>query len=137
MITAMSISISGLNASAARLRASASNVANARTTGALPTNPVPAAAVPYAPVDVVQKSIGEGGGVAGVSATYVPRTPAYITVYDPADPSADARGMVAAPNVDLAQEAVSQIEAAMSFRANLAALKLEAQTTRELLDVLA
>ena len=136
MINATSISISGLNASAARLTASASNVANAGTAGALPTNPAPDAAAPYTPVDVVQKSIGEGGA-SGVSATYVPRTPAYVAAYAPDAPFADARGMVAVPNVDLAQEAVSQIEAALSFRANVAALKVEMKTTRDLLDVLA
>jgi flagellar basal-body rod protein FlgC len=137
MINAMSISISGLTASAARLSASASNVANARTTGALPGNAAPGAPAPYAPVDVVQTSLGESGGVAGVAATYVPRTPAYVAAYDPGEPFADARGMVGVPNVDLAQEALSQIAAAMSFRANLAALKLEVKTAKELIDVLA
>ena len=136
MINAMSISISGLKASAARLSASASNVANAGTAGALPTNPAPDAPAPYAPVDVVQKSIGEGGA-AGVAATYVPRTPAYVAAYDPDAPFADARGMIAVPNVDLAQEAVGQIEAALSFRANLAVLKLQAKASKDLLDVLA
>src|SRR5687768_9264224 len=111
MFNAMTISISGLHASSARLRASASNVANAGTAGALPTNPAPGAPAPYAPVDVVQTSIGDGGGAAGVAVTYAPRTPAYVAVHDPGAPFADARGMVAAPNVDLAQEAVSQIEA--------------------------
>jgi flagellar basal-body rod protein FlgC len=137
MINAMNISISGLHASAARLSASASNVANGRTTGGLPTNLAPSVPAPYAPVDVVQTSVGESGGVAGVAVTYVPRTPAYVVAYDPGEPFADARGMVAAPNVDLAQEAVSQIGAAMSFRANLAALKLEMETAKELIDVLA
>jgi flagellar basal-body rod protein FlgC len=137
MINAMTISISGLHASAARLSASASNVANARTTGTLPTNASPDAPAPYVPVDVVQTSIGGSGGVAGVAVTYVPRTPAYVAAYDPGEPFANARGMVAAPNVDLAEEAVSQIAAAMSYRANLAALKLEVETAKELLDVLA
>jgi flagellar basal-body rod protein FlgC len=136
MINAMSISISGLKASAARLNASASNIANARTAGALPSNPAPDAPAPYVPVDVVQKSIGEGGA-GGVIATYVPRTPAYAAAYDPDASFADARGMVAVPNVDLAQEAVGQIEAALSFRANLAVLKLQAEASEDLLDVLA
>src|SRR5689334_6162071 len=113
MIGSMTISISGMNASAARLQASASNIANADTSGAL--NGGPAA---YQPVDVVQTSIG-GRGVAGVSATYTPRTPAFIAAYDPDASYADAKGMVAAPNVDLAAEAVNVLAATMSFRANL------------------
>jgi flagellar basal-body rod protein FlgC len=135
MIGSMTMSISGMNASAARLQASASNIANADTTGALAASGGSGPAA-YQPIEAVQASLGGTGG-GGVSVTYAPRTPAFIAAYDPEALYADAEGMVAAPNVDLAAEAVDVLAATMSFRANLAAFRVEAQASRELLDVLA
>ena len=133
MIVGMNISISGMSASAARLSASASNIANARTIGALSAR----GPVAYQPIEVVQVSMGEGASIAGATASYRPRTPAYVGAYDPEQPFADERGMVAVPNVDLAEEVVGSLEAAATFRANLAAFKVQADTTKTLLEVLA
>jgi flagellar basal-body rod protein FlgC len=145
MFSAIATARSGLLASIARLNAGASNIANAGTTGPLPRTPgaPPVAAAPedaarvYQPVDVVLRSVGDQEGPAGVAASYRPRMPASIRRYEPTAPYADAEGMVAAPNVDMAQEAVGVLEAAVLFKANLAVLKAADEMTKSLLDTTA
>ena len=142
-MTAITTARSGLLASVARLNASASNIANGTTTGPLPGSPAaPVAAVDeapraYQPVDVVLRSAGGQDGSGGVAATYRPRSPAHVRQYDPSAPFADADGMVAAPNVDLAQEAVDVLAASVLFKANLVVLKKADEMTGSLLDALA
>jgi flagellar basal-body rod protein FlgC len=135
MISALTTALSGLQASATRLQAGASNVANARSTGPLP--PAEPAVAPadtrrtYIPVDAVQSSL-PGGGVA---ASLAPRSPAYVPEYAPDSPDADARGFIAAPRVDLAQEAVGVIEASLAFRANLAVARAADRMLDGVLDL--
>ncbi len=132
MTSAISNALSGIRAGAARLEAGASNVANLRSTGPLD----PAAGEgrrAYLPVDVVQTGRPEGGVVA----TYRPREPAAVAEFAPDSPDADARGLVAAPNVDLATEAVGVAEAALVMRANIAVLRAADRMARGALDLLA
>lgn len=132
----MSTARSGLLASGARLNAAASNVANAGVTGPLLSTRLPQPAASegsprvYQPVDVILRSIGDGGASTGVAAGYRPRLPADVRRYDPSAPFADLDGLVAAPDVDLAAEAVSLMEAALSFKANLAVLRAADEMTR-------
>jgi flagellar basal-body rod protein FlgC len=139
MFTSMSIATTGLRAAEMRLEASASNVANARTTGPVPETP-PNVAVGrpadgerrvYQPVVVVQSAL-EGGGVR---AQFKDRLPAYTTIYDPYSPDADERGFLAAPNVDYATEIADQIIAVTTFEANIKALKAASEMTKSLLDM--
>ena len=131
--------------SLARLNASASNIANSHTTGPLPEKaaapPMPGGAEGgprvYQPIDVVLKSTGGQGGSAGVVAGYRPRSPAYMRHYDPSAPFADADGIVAAPKVDLAEEAVGILEASLLFKANLAVLEAADAMTKRMLDTTA
>ena len=44
--------------------------------------------------------------------------PAYSAGYDPSAPLANAQGLVAVPNVDLATAVVDQIMALQSYKAN-------------------
>ena len=53
---------------------------------------------------------------------------------DPQAPFANADGMVAAPNVDLAQELIGQMVAKYTYTANLASLQAEQRMARSLLD---
>jgi flagellar basal body rod protein FlgC len=137
MIAALSTALTGLHASAAHLQASASNIANAASTG--PLRPAEAGDAPadvrraYLPVDVVLADRRQGG----VAATYRPREPAAAPAFDPASPDADTGGFVAAPNVDLATEAVGSIEAALAFRANLAVMRSAGRMLDSLLDRMA
>lgn len=132
MIAASTIATTGLAAASLRLEAAAANVANVRTTGALPDGPDGARA-PYAPVDVVQRDVTGGG----VDARLTPRFPAYTPMADPGSPDANADGLVAAPNVDLATEMVDLLTARLTFEANPAVLGSSRDAVRALLDTIA
>src|SRR5665213_1834627 len=108
------IALSGMTAATRRLDVSASNVANAMSTGALPNadGTLPAGAPrAYAPLDVVQTASAAGG----TQTTVTTATPSTTAVSDPQAPFADPNGLVAAPNVDLSQEMVGQMLASYSF----------------------
>jgi flagellar basal-body rod protein FlgC len=133
MSSTLSIAASGLRASMIRVAGSAANVANARSTGTPEPDPAPPRSPAYRPVDAVQQETAGGGTVAG----YRPRMPAFRPEYDPDSPNADANGMVAAPNVEYDSEIVSQIEASLSFKANLAVFRAAARMEESLLDITA
>jgi flagellar basal-body rod protein FlgC len=136
MSSISAIAVSGLNAAARRLQVSASNVANSQTTGALPNadGTVPAGApTAYAPLALVQTATA-GGGVQTSITTVTPSTTA---VFDPQAPFANQDGLVAAPNVDLAQEFVGQLLASYSFAANAAVLRADDRMTKSLIDITA
>jgi flagellar basal-body rod protein FlgC len=134
MSSISAIALSGLNAASRRLQVSASNVANSQTTGALPNaaGTVPAGAPQaYSPLALVQTE-SAGGGVQTSVTTVTPPTTA---VYDPQASFANQDGLVAAPNVDLAQEFVGQLLASYSFAANVAVLKADDQNSKALLNI--
>lgn len=136
MSSISAIALSGLNAASLRLQVSASNVANAQSTGALPnTNGTLPAGAPqaYAPLEVVQ-SASAGGGVQ-TSVTTV--TPSTTTVFDPQASFANQDGLVAAPNVDLASEFVGQLLASYNYAANATVLKTDDRMMQSLLDITA
>jgi flagellar basal-body rod protein FlgC len=136
MSSISAIALSGLNAASRRLQVSASNVANSQTTGALPNadGTVPAGApTAYTPLALVQTA-SAGGGVQTSVTTVTPPTTA---VFDPQASFANQDGLVAAPNVDLAQEFVGQLLASYSFAANAAVLKADDRNTRALIDITA
>jgi flagellar basal-body rod protein FlgC len=119
------IALSGMAAATARLNVTAQNVANTDTVGPVgsaPNSPGPAAPPAYAPLQLVQFStpISEGGGVETAVQTSANPT---STAYDPSSAYANAQGLVADPNVDLAMEAVNQIEAITQFKASLNVIK--------------
>jgi flagellar basal-body rod protein FlgC len=128
----LSIATSGLAAASLRLQVSASNVANISDTGPLPDAPnaagFPAA---YAPSRVDQVDVAGGGTAATVTTV----SPSYVPQYDPSAPYADKNGLVAAPNVDLANEAVQQITARIEFAANAKVIQIESEMMKTLLDI--
>jgi flagellar basal-body rod protein FlgC len=130
-MTAISSAMSGMLAAVARLNASAENTANARSDGALPDAAQPGSPAVYRAVDVVQTSVAGGGVATSVQA----RTPAYRTAYDPTATYADARGMVATPNIDEVSETVDRIEALNRFKANLATVKTADDLLKAVLDL--
>ncbi|WP_322515217.1 flagellar basal body rod C-terminal domain-containing protein [Rhodopseudomonas palustris] len=136
MSSISAIAVSGLKATTRRLEVSASNVANQQSTGTLPAanGTVPAGAPQaYKPLQVVQTAVPGSGTQTSVTTT----TPGTIAVSDPQAPFADENGMVAAPNVDLAQELIGQMVAKYSYTANLATLKADRDMTKALLDATA
>ncbi|WP_315773568.1 MULTISPECIES: flagellar basal body rod protein FlgC [unclassified Bradyrhizobium] len=128
------IAVSGMNAASRRLEVSASNVANARSTGALPNadGTLPAGAPKaYVPLDLVQSDVAGGG-----TQTSITRAGSGTTAsYDPSAPFANKDGLVAAPNVDLAQEMISQLVAKYSFAANAKVLKASDEMSRTVIDM--
>ena len=123
---ANAIALSGMQASMARLNASAANIANAQSRGALtaqaqtqPTSAPSASPQAYNPVRVEQSSLPDGS----VFVVIGQRSPAAIPTYEPASPYADMAGMVARPNVDLASELIEQISAKLSYGANLSVIR--------------
>jgi flagellar basal-body rod protein FlgC len=138
MTSVMDIAVSGMNAAAMRLSASASNIVNMQSDGTPPSN-APDQPVPQTPGSVYQPlAVSEsplpGGGVA---AALVPALPSYTLLYDPTAANADGKGMVAAPNVDLSQEVVNQLSASLAYSANLHIFKTASTELKTLLDVTA
>jgi flagellar basal-body rod protein FlgC len=128
--------LSGMNAASRRLEVSASNIANINSAGALPNadGSVPTGAPrAYAPLELIQTASAGGGTATTVATT----TPSVIPVSDPQAPFANQSGLVAAPNVDLAQEAIGQLMASYSFAANATVLKADDRMTKALLDITA
>ena len=62
-------------------------------------------------------------------------TPPTTAVYDPQAPFANPDGLVAAPNVDLAQELIGQLLASYTYTANATVMKADDRMTRTLLDI--
>ncbi len=103
MSIATTIAVSGMNAAALRLQISASNIANVQSSGPCRAAPMPRSYPPaYNALAVNQTAMPDGTTFA----TVTPVLPGTVTAWDPAASYANAQGMVAAPNVDMANEAV-------------------------------
>ena len=137
MSSISTIALSGMNAAVRRLQVSASNVANAESTGALPAaNGTVAAGLPkaYAPLRLVAT---ESAGGLGVQTSISTVTPPTIAISDPQAPFANQDGEVAAPNVDISQELVEQMISSYSIAANAAVMKADDGMAKTLIDTMA
>ena len=65
-----------------------------------------------------------GGGTSATATTISPST---VATFDPSAPYADGHGMVASPNVDLANELVQVLIARFSYAANAQVIRADAQ----------
>ena len=132
MSIASTIAVSGLNVASLRLQVAANNIANSRSDG-----PLPDAANPeefpnaYTPLRVNQ--IGLAGG--GTTATITAGSPVTISSYDPTTPFTNDSGMVASPNVDLANEFVLLLIARYTSAANAEVIRADAQMSAALLNI--
>jgi flagellar basal-body rod protein FlgC len=148
-MSVLSIATSGLSAASLRLNVAASNIANVLTTGPLPAtggtgasgggagssnnnSNFPAAFVPLR-VNQVEQTNGStpGGTVATVSTV----SPSFVAQFDPSAPFANQDGLVAAPNIDIANEFVQLLTARESFAANAKVIQAFNNTTKALLDI--
>lgn len=125
MINTISIALSGLNAATQKLNASASNIANVSTAGSLE----PGGQAPYSALQTVQTAQENGG----VRANIIPKDPGFVPVFSPDSPFADETGVIGAPNVSLAEEAVNLNLAETTYKANIATLKTAEEMSDELL----
>lgn len=132
MINTIQIALSGLFASQKKLDASASNIANITTTGAL-NDPDHA---PYSALTTVQETITDNdGNTLGVKSDVIPGKTPFVPAYDPDSPFADENGVIGVPNVDLAEEAVNINLAKYSFQANLKVIETTSELNEDLLKI--
>ena len=130
----LSIAMSGMTAATRRLEVSARNVANASSSGPLPdADPAIKESFPaaYVAQRVDQVEAAGGGTIANVG----PASPGTVPTYDPTAPYANDKGMVAAPNVDFANEAVQQLLARVTFVANAQVVRTYDRMMKSLLDI--
>lgn len=127
----LTIAISGLQAARKRLEVSASNIANAGTTGGLP-DAGPFAPAAYTPLRVEQQTTTGGG----VTAKAVPLENGTVAEYAPDRPYANKQGLVAAPQVDLATEGVSQLSAVRAYQASAQLVRVAGDLQKRLLESL-
>ncbi|MBC9877913.1 flagellar biosynthesis protein FlgC [Bradyrhizobium sp. INPA01-394B] len=143
-----SIATSGLSAASLRVNVAASNIANVRTTGALPASAgagtsagaagssiAPTFPPAYVPLRVDQVSQSSGSTPGGTAATVSTVSPSYVAQSDPSAPFANQDGLVAAPNVDLADQFVQLATAKYSFIANAKVIQAYSETEKSLLDI--
>ena len=134
MSSVQSIAMSGMLAATQRLEVSARNVANVRSDGALPDaqgNYSPDAPRPYTPLRVDQVDVATGGTRAVVTEV----SPSYVATPNPSAPYANQDGLVAAPNVDLAEEVVQQLMASYAYAANARVVTSYNQMVKSLFDI--
>ncbi|CAO3402113.1 flagellar basal body rod protein FlgC [Azospirillum sp. A29] len=131
MVGSIGIALSGLTAQTRRLDASAANVANVRSTGAVPSadGGADGKRAAYQPIAVAQSDANPG-----TRTSFTPITPAYLQEYAPDDSAANGDGMVAAPNVDLATERINQMAASRAYGANVAVVRTQDEMLTSLLD---
>jgi flagellar basal-body rod protein FlgC len=121
-------------AASRRLEVSAQNVANVRSDGALPDaqgNYAADAPRPYTPMRVDQVELSTGGTRAVVTEV----SPGYQATYDPSAPYANEDGLIAAPNVDLADEMIQLLTAQLTYAANARVVTSHNQMVKSLFDI--
>jgi len=132
----LAVAASGLQVQTNRLGASANNVANSSSLGALPnrTGVLPAGqSAAYQPTEALSTAAVGGGA----STVYRPLKPSVLVQSQPDSPWANSAGLVAAPNVDLTQEATTRLSANQAYQANLAVFKTSNQMFKSLLNTTA
>ena len=134
MSIASTIAVSGLSVASLRLQVAASNIANASSDGPLPDTPKPEN-FPLAYSALRVNQVDNFGG--GTSATVTNVLPPTSATYDPTAPYADGRGMVASPNVDLANELVQVLLARFSYAANAQVIRVDPQMSGALVNIAA
>jgi flagellar basal-body rod protein FlgC len=123
-----------MTAASQRLQVSAENVANAESDGPLPSAGAAVQAQYPGAYEAQQvDQVATPGG--GTSAVVVDVQPATVAAYAPTAPYADQNGEVAAPNVDVAAEAIQQATAAYDFAMNVQVMRVYSQMMKTLLDV--
>jgi flagellar basal-body rod protein FlgC len=111
-----------LNAERTRLDVISENIANAHTTRGPDGKPYQRQVVTFE--TSLQQAVANGEQLPTVRVARVqkdPRPPQMV--YEPGHPDADARGMVALPNVNIHEEMADLIAASRAFEANLAVVK--------------
>ncbi len=126
----MFTALSGLQTASKIVEVSANNVANAGSLGFV-RNADGTDNGGFRPERVQSVSL-PGGGVTGRA---VPIDPASVRIYQPDNADADEAGFVPVPNVDLAEEFVTQILARNAYAASAQLIREENDRYKELLGI--
>jgi len=113
-----------LDAERTRLDVISENIANAQTTRGPDGKPYQRRIVAFE--TALQQALGshQGAQTTGPQVARISKdTRAPIQVYEPEHQDADARGMVAMPNINIHEEMADMIAASRAFEANLAVVK--------------
>jgi len=135
VISGIQTTASALDAEKTRMDIVAQNIANAQTTRGVDGKPYHRKVVSF---ETVMKGTESGAnpatsGVQIASITDDP-TPGPM-IYNPGHPDADAKGMVAMPNVNLAYEMVDLISSTRGYEANLAVVRNAKQMAHKALTI--
>ncbi|HZR76368.1 flagellar basal body rod protein FlgC [Bradyrhizobium sp.] len=148
-MSTLSIATSGLSAASLRLDVTASNLANALTTGPLPASDGSNASgnagssnsssnfSAYVPLQVNQVDQSSGSAPGGTAAVVSTVSPSFVPQFDPTSPFANQDGLIAAPNVDLASQFIQLLTAKYDFAANAKVIQAYDNTQKSLLDITA
>ena len=124
VLTGISNTSAALDAEHTRLDVIAQNIANAHTTHDVDGQPYQRRVVVF---ENELCNAMNGGGDSTLSAMHIAKIErdnrAPVKVYDPGNPEADAKGMVALPNINIHEEMADLISASRTFEANLAVVK--------------
>lgn len=124
-----------LDAERTRLNVISENIANADTTRSVDGKPYQRRVVVFESA-LQQAMNGDGTQLPTLKVARVEtdkRPP--IEIYDPGNPNADARGMVAMPNIDIHEEMADLISASRTYEANLAVAKNDRSMAMETLAI--
>ena len=123
ILTGIQNTSAALDAERTRLDVISQNIANAHTTHDVDGKPYQRKVVVFE--TALQNAMGsDGSNLPAIQVAKIEndqRPP--IKVYDPGNPEADARGMVAMPNINIHEEMADLISASRTFEANLAVVK--------------
>ena len=129
MVDILPIAVSGMNAASRKLAVSASNTVNARSTKPVEKGEAvdPARVTAAYRAQDVDFTSAPGGGVRAVSRE---RSPSAYVGADPSSPT----GYSAFPNVDYVEEAVTQKQAALQYKAAASLVRTQEDMDRALLS---
>jgi flagellar basal-body rod protein FlgC len=132
---AVSTAFSGMNAQRVRMNAIASNMANVHTTRRADGSFLPylRKEVLFKTADIKESSPDEQGVL--VDQILDAQSP-LRQIYDPLHPEADAKGYRMEPQVSIAKEMVSMIEASRAYEANLSGMKTASRALKQTTDIL-
>jgi flagellar basal-body rod protein FlgC len=113
LFTIFNVSGSAMSAQSQRLNAVASNLANADSVTS-------ASGLAYRAKQVVFEAVPLADGGSGVKVQQVVEDPSPLKqVYNPQHPSADDKGYVSMPNVNVVDEMVNMLSASRSYQTNV------------------
>ena len=140
------ISASGLEAQRIRMNVIANNIANAQTTRTEDGGPYRRRAAVFEAVGGTKSRFARvlegaekvrvlGGGVRVSEILEATDAEAFMDVFEPSHPDADAKGMVKKPNIRVVDEMVNLIDASRAYEANVTAMNTTKQMATKTLEI--